>query len=152
MVGPYGLSNSIYTSANKISKLDTGNIITYATYIVLGMLTLIFITFGSLFLGELVVNPSLFILVFLYFTFLPVSAVKIFNKTPFSSNISNNKNFPKISVKNFSTNNNNNNNNNNKYNKYITKLLNLIRNKNFIVIPFLIVNLVNYFILDTGNF
>ena len=71
MVGPYGLSTSVNTTAKNISKLDTGNIITYATYILLCMLTLIFITFGSVFLGEMVVNPSLFILVFLYFTFLP---------------------------------------------------------------------------------
>ena len=69
MVGPYGISNSVNNTAYNISKLDTGNIITYATYIVLGMLALIFITLGSVFMGEMILNPSLLIIVFLYFTF-----------------------------------------------------------------------------------
>ena len=45
------------------------NIITYATYITLSMLSLVFIVFSSILTGEMIVNPSLLIIVFLYFTF-----------------------------------------------------------------------------------
>ena len=38
MVGPYGLSVSIYKTANNISKLDSGIITTYAPYIVLSLI------------------------------------------------------------------------------------------------------------------
>ena len=65
MVGPYGLSHSVYTTAKNISKLDTGVITTYATYIGIGALSLIFITFGYVIMGEMIINPNLLIIVFL---------------------------------------------------------------------------------------
>ena len=73
MVGPYGLSHSVYNSANQISKLDTGHITTYATYIILSLLALIGITFGSLIMGEMVLDPRMLVILFLFFTFLPNS-------------------------------------------------------------------------------
>ena len=76
MVGPYGLSNSVYNTANNISKLDTGMITTYATYIVLSALSLILIVFGYIFMGELFINPKLLIIVFLFLTFMPNSQIK----------------------------------------------------------------------------
>ena len=82
MVGPYGLSKSVKESADNISKLDTGNIITYAAYITLGMVSLIFIVFGSYVLGEMIINPNLLIIIFLYFTLVLGNYSKINNTTP----------------------------------------------------------------------
>ena len=44
-IGPYGLSNVLYFSGNKISKLDTGIVTSYALYIVLGLISLIFFVY-----------------------------------------------------------------------------------------------------------
>jgi len=38
LVGPYGLSNSIYNFGKDISKLDTGIITTYALYFTIALL------------------------------------------------------------------------------------------------------------------
>ena len=43
MVGPHGLSVSIYKTANNISNLDSGVITTYALYIVLSLISFLFI-------------------------------------------------------------------------------------------------------------
>jgi NADH-ubiquinone oxidoreductase chain 5 len=43
--GPFGLSNILYKSGKNIAKLDTGVITSYALYIVLALLTLIFLLF-----------------------------------------------------------------------------------------------------------
>ena len=44
-IGPYGLSNVLFNSGKNISKLDTGIVTSYALYIVLGLISLIFIIF-----------------------------------------------------------------------------------------------------------
>jgi NADH-ubiquinone oxidoreductase chain 5 len=45
IMGPYGLSNVLFKTGNNISKLDTGIITSYALYIVLGLISLIFLVF-----------------------------------------------------------------------------------------------------------
>jgi NADH-ubiquinone oxidoreductase chain 5 len=65
MVGPYGLSVSIYKTANNISKLDSGIITTYALYIVLSLVSFLFIIFSSVLMGESILDPRLFIVVFI---------------------------------------------------------------------------------------
>ena len=47
-VGPYGLSNVLYFSGKRISKLDTGIVTSYALYIVLGLICLIFLIYNPL--------------------------------------------------------------------------------------------------------
>jgi NADH-ubiquinone oxidoreductase chain 5 len=70
-VGPYGLSNSVKNTADNISKLDTGIITTYALYIVLSLLSLLFIVFTSVLMDQVIIDSRLLIIVFLYLTFLP---------------------------------------------------------------------------------
>ena len=45
IMGPYGLSNVLFKTGNNISKMDTGIITSYALYIVLGLISLIFLVF-----------------------------------------------------------------------------------------------------------
>jgi NADH-ubiquinone oxidoreductase chain 5 len=47
-IGPYGLSNVLFLSGRNISKLDTGIVTTYALYIVLGLISLVFLIFTPL--------------------------------------------------------------------------------------------------------
>ena len=70
LAGPFGLSNSFYSLANNISKLDTGVITTYALYIVISLLSLIFAVFSSVLLDPSILDPRhLIIFIFaLYYT------------------------------------------------------------------------------------
>lgn len=45
MIGPFGLTQTLYTSTSKIATLDTGVITTYALYIILGMISLTLLLF-----------------------------------------------------------------------------------------------------------
>lgn len=53
LIGPYGLTEGSYTASASINKLDTGVITTYALYITLGLISILFILFSPLF------SPSL---------------------------------------------------------------------------------------------
>jgi NADH-ubiquinone oxidoreductase chain 5 len=44
-MGPFGISNVLYKTGNNISKMDTGLITSYALYIVLGLIVLVFLVF-----------------------------------------------------------------------------------------------------------
>jgi len=46
LIGPYGLTEGSYTASASINKLDTGVITTYALYITLGLISILFILFG----------------------------------------------------------------------------------------------------------
>lgn len=48
MIGPYGLANSLNNTSFNIAKLDTGVITTYALYITVGLLSLIFLVFAPM--------------------------------------------------------------------------------------------------------
>jgi NADH-ubiquinone oxidoreductase chain 5 len=52
LVGPYGLSNSIFNLAKDISKLDTGVITTYALYITIGFIFFLFVLFTNIILNQ----------------------------------------------------------------------------------------------------
>jgi len=67
MVGPYGLSNNFYNLANKISKLDTGIITTYAIYFTLAALTFIFLVFANLLFDNSLLVGALARLIIIYF-------------------------------------------------------------------------------------
>jgi NADH-ubiquinone oxidoreductase chain 5 len=45
LLGPYGLSNSIYYSSTRLSSLDTGSISTYGLYIFVGLVSLVAMLF-----------------------------------------------------------------------------------------------------------
>src|SRR5882757_2676540 len=46
LLGPYGLTNIFINTGNNIAKLDTGIITTYALYITIGLLSLLFLIFA----------------------------------------------------------------------------------------------------------
>ena len=71
MVGPYGLSVSVNKTANNISTLDSGVITTYALYIVLSLISFLFIIFSSVLIGESILDPRLLIVLFIYLIELP---------------------------------------------------------------------------------
>ncbi len=79
LVGPYGLSNSLVSTGNNIGKLDTGVITTYALYITLALLSLLFLVFAPILL-----DPSLLSeirLVIIYMAAL-VSVLSPFSTSP----------------------------------------------------------------------
>ena len=56
LVGPYGLSNVLTKTGLNISNLDTGVITTYALYIVIALLSFIFVLFNSLLLDPSIIE------------------------------------------------------------------------------------------------
>ena len=63
MVGPYGISNTTYSLGKNISTLDTGIITTYGLYVIIGLLSLIFVTFSSVLLDSTIIEPRLWIII-----------------------------------------------------------------------------------------
>lgn len=51
MIGPFGLSNSLTNTARNIASYDTGVITSYALYIILGLISMIFLLFAPILLG-----------------------------------------------------------------------------------------------------
>lgn len=49
LIGPFGLTSGSYSASHSLSKLDTGVITTYALYITLGLISILFILFSPLF-------------------------------------------------------------------------------------------------------
>jgi len=46
LIGPFGLTEGTYKASSDLSKLDTGIITTYALYITLGLISILFIIFS----------------------------------------------------------------------------------------------------------
>ena len=49
LIGPFGLTEGSYSASSTLSKLDTGVITTYALYITLGLISILFILFYPMF-------------------------------------------------------------------------------------------------------
>nr|YP_010240524.1 NADH dehydrogenase subunit 5 [Phellinotus piptadeniae]QTF87865.1 NADH dehydrogenase subunit 5 [Phellinotus piptadeniae] len=75
-VGPHGISTVLKNTGENIAKLDTGIITTYALYITLGLLTLLFLIFSPILIDSTNILPStstflgidVFKLMIVYFT------------------------------------------------------------------------------------
>lgn len=52
LVGPYGLSNVLSNTGRNIASYDTGIITSYALYIILGLITFLFLLFAPVLLGS----------------------------------------------------------------------------------------------------
>ena len=52
LIGPYGLSTSLTRSSRDISKLDTGNLTSYALYIMLGLIVITLMLFSPIMLSN----------------------------------------------------------------------------------------------------
>ena len=50
LIGPFGLTQGSYNASYNLSKLDTGVITTYALYITLGLISILFIIFSLLYI------------------------------------------------------------------------------------------------------
>jgi len=61
LVGPYGIANTFVNTGKGISKLDTGIVTTYGLYIVLSLLSLIFVIFGSILFEVQIIDVRLLI-------------------------------------------------------------------------------------------
>ena len=89
LVGPNGLTNVFNNTGSEISKLDTGHITTYALYIAIGVLVLVFIVFSNVLLNVEVVDPRLVII--LFFTLIALNYPNNNNSVKFN-HISNSNN------------------------------------------------------------
>jgi len=49
LIGPFGLTEGSYSASHSLNKLDTGVITTYALYITLGLISILFILFSPVF-------------------------------------------------------------------------------------------------------
>ena len=65
MVGPFGLSNVLQNTGNKIAKLDTGVITTYSLYITLGLLSLLFLVFSPILLDTSLLSEMRLIIIYI---------------------------------------------------------------------------------------
>jgi NADH-ubiquinone oxidoreductase chain 5 len=72
-VGPFGISEFLFSTGKNISKWDTGIVTSYALYIVLGLIAMLFILFAPIiFYGNILAyNPDItivnyFRLLFIY--------------------------------------------------------------------------------------
>ena len=73
LIGPYGMSNVLYSTSANIAKLDTGIITTYALYITLGLLSLLFIVFAPM-LVNTTINDEFRLIILFIFTLIVNSA------------------------------------------------------------------------------
>jgi len=64
LIGPFGLTSGSYSVSSNLSKLDTGVITTYALYITLGVISILFILFSPLFFSQV---PELNVEQIMYF-------------------------------------------------------------------------------------
>jgi NADH-ubiquinone oxidoreductase chain 5 len=64
LVGPHGMSQGLSTSSKDVSKLDTGNLTSYALYLMLALVGLTFILFSPKLIGNTMSDPRL-VLIFI---------------------------------------------------------------------------------------
>jgi len=64
LLGPHGLSNIFSNTGNNISKLDSGVITTYALYITLGLLALLFLVFAPVLIDTSLLSEIRLIIIY----------------------------------------------------------------------------------------
>nr|YP_010335498.1 NADH dehydrogenase subunit 5 [Pleurotus giganteus]UNH92429.1 NADH dehydrogenase subunit 5 [Pleurotus giganteus] len=65
LLGPYGLSNAFTNTGINIAKLDTGIVTTYALYITLGLLSLLFIVFAPVLVDFSMLNEFRLVIIYI---------------------------------------------------------------------------------------
>jgi len=70
LVGPFGLSSVVKNTGDNIAKLDTGIVTSYALYIVLGLITLVFLLFAPILLNSSLLTEIRLIVIYLPTLFL----------------------------------------------------------------------------------
>jgi NADH-ubiquinone oxidoreductase chain 5 len=72
LVGPNGLSSSLTVGSQDIAKLDTGNLTSYALYLMLGLVGLTFILFSPKLLGNTMSDPRLVLVMVVSLLLFPI--------------------------------------------------------------------------------
>lgn len=72
LIGPYGLSILLTKLSKNIAKLDTGIITSYALYIILSLILIIFILFAPLLLNTSIINETEIRLIIIYLSALTI--------------------------------------------------------------------------------
>ena len=70
LIGPFGLSSIVKNTGDNIAKLDTGIVTNYALYIVLGLITLVFLLFAPILLNSSLLTEIRLIIIYLPTLFL----------------------------------------------------------------------------------
>jgi NADH-ubiquinone oxidoreductase chain 5 len=65
LVGPYGISSFLSKTGTNVAKLDTGIVTSYALYIVLGMITLLFLLFAPILLDTSPLSEIRLVIIYL---------------------------------------------------------------------------------------
>ena len=65
LLGPYGLANTLTNTGINIAKLDTGIITTYALYITIGLLSLLFLIFAPILIDTSIFSELRLIIIYL---------------------------------------------------------------------------------------
>ena len=76
LLGPYGLANTLTNTGKNIAKLDTGIITTYALYITIGLLSLLFIIFAPVLIDTSMISSEAIRLFIIYFASLILVFIK----------------------------------------------------------------------------
>ena len=64
LIGPFGLSNTLVKTGLNIGKLDTGVITTYALYMTLGLISLLFLIFAPILLDTSLLSEMRLIIIY----------------------------------------------------------------------------------------
>ena len=79
-LGPYGLSTAFTNTGNNIAKLDTGIVTTYALYITLGLLSLLFVVFAPILIDVSMLSEFRLVIIYLASIILVLSFPALNNK------------------------------------------------------------------------
>lgn len=72
LVGPYGLSTLFISGSSNISKLDTGNLTSYALYIAITVVLLLFILFASVLFNHFTIDTRIIFIIITAIIILPI--------------------------------------------------------------------------------
>nr|WJJ45476.1 NADH dehydrogenase subunit 5 [Pleurotus ostreatus] len=79
-LGPYGLSTAFTNTGKNIAKLDTGIVTTYALYITLGLLSLLFVVFAPILIDVSMLSEFRLVIIYLASIILVLSFPSLNNK------------------------------------------------------------------------
>lgn len=84
LVGPYGLTTGLTSGSKNVAKLDTGNLTSYALYIAISVIVLLFVLFSSLLVKGFVVDIKIVFIIVSAIVILPYVSTNNPNTFPLS--------------------------------------------------------------------
>ena len=76
LIGPFGLTQSLTNSSQRLSQADTGNISAYGLYIFIGAITLILLVFAPLLITDSI-NVNIILVLTAALFYIPTFSVSI---------------------------------------------------------------------------